>query len=280
MIGLCLRKVPNQATKQEINIMRRLLLRKRFAHWPICSVWGYALRKGHVSMSLSSWYNYNKKFQFRITRRKSQFQKRYYPLRAPYSNHTWHADITIVRTLDNVKHYVYLIVDNFSKFILNWKVAGQCSGQIRTQTLREAIRQEFGDTLDLSSIDLIVDGGPENNNRTIEQYIKASQVDITKMVALKDIIQSNSMVEASNKILKHRYLFRTPLYNLEHLEIHLKEAIHDYCHVRPHYALGPFTPFEVQYDQQPDIKTKEMINHAVKERRKSNQMDQCSLNCR
>lgn len=281
-IGVCIKKVPSQASNTEIQTMRRLLNKKRFAHWPICSVWGYAMRKGHISLSLDSWYRYNQRFKFREKPKKGQYKKVYDPIKAPNPNHTWHADITIVKTLDNVKHYVYLVVDNFSKYIINWKVSDKCNGQTRTQTLREAVHQEFGEDLTpTNKIDLIVDGGSENNNSTVEDFIKQSQVDITKKIALKDIAQSNSMVEASNKILKHRYLFKQPISNREHLEEHLKEAIHDYCNQRPHYALGIYTPFEIQYDKKPELSIK-TVKNAVKERRemnKMNKMNGCDQKC-
>ncbi|PCJ62705.1 MAG: hypothetical protein COA58_16885 [Bacteroidetes bacterium] len=127
-------------------------------------------------------------------------------------------------------------------------------------------------------MDLIVDGGSENNNKTVEQFIRESQVDITKKIALKDIQQSNSMVEASNKILKHRYLFKQPISNRKHLEEHLKDAIHDYCNQRPHYALGIYTPFEVQYDKRPTFNIK-TVKNAVKERREMNKMNGCDQKC-
>jgi transposase InsO family protein len=278
-LGLCVKKVPNQATQAEISTMKRLLNRKRFEHWPICSVWGYAIRKGDVSLSLNSWYRYNQKFEFRKKNKKGRYKKVYYPITAPRPNHTWHADITVVTTLDGVKHYVYLIVDNYSKHILNSKVDSKCNGKIRTQTIKEAVYQEFGDDINqTSSIDLIVDGGTENNNKTVEQFIKDAQVDITKKIALKDIVQSNSMVEASNKIIKHRYLFRKPIYNREHLELHLQEAIHDYCHIRPHYSLGIYTPFEVHTNTRPKISPNYILN-AVKERRIANKSLSCDLKC-
>jgi putative transposase len=278
-LGVCIKKVLSQASFSEIDTMKRLLNRTRFAHWPICSVWGYAMRKGHTMLSLDSWYRYNQKFKFREKVKKGRYKKVYDPITAPNPNHTWHADITIVKTLDNVKHYVYLIVDNFSKYIINWKVSDKCNGEIRTQTIREAVLQEFGEDLTATQqIDLIVDGGTENNNKTVEQFIKESQVDITKKIALKDIVQSNSMVEASNKILKHRYLFKQPISNREHLEEHLKSAIDDYCNHRPHYALGIYTPYEIQYDKKPELNIK-TVKNAVKERRETNKMNGCTQKC-
>lgn len=260
--GVCIKHVSGQESLTEINTMRRLLRRKRFAQWPISSVWALAVRKGMVKLSLSAWYKNNRMFQFRDKKRKWKNSKLYDPLRASYPNQIWHADITMFKTLDGVKHYVYPIVDNYSKFILSWKVHSKCNGAVRTQTLKETIRQEFGDDLIATQrIDLIVDGGTENNNQTIEQYIKSVQIDIDKKVALKDIIKSNSMVEASNKILKHRYLYRFDVLDREHLIEHLNDAIFDFNYQRPHNSLSLFTPFEVHYNKKPDIKSDSVKNH-------------------
>lgn len=276
---ICVKKVAGQITLGEFNTMKSMLTRMRFEHWPICSVWAYAVRQKHVSLSLSSWYKYNQKFQFRIKPKKGKYKKQYQLLQAPRPNHTWHADITIVKTLDNIKHFVYLIVDNHSKFIINWKVDTRCSGQVRTQTIKEAIEQEFGDDYSKSAtVDLIVDGGVENNNQTVEEFIRESHVDIHKKVALRDIVQSNAMVEASNKILKHNYLFRKPIHNGKHLRQHLKEAIYDFCFVRPHHALEVYTPFEVQYNSRPEI-DQSCVKKAVKERFMVNKLTRCSQNC-
>jgi putative transposase len=282
MLGICIKKVPGQATYHEIQTMDRLLNRKRFAHWPICSVWAYAIRNNHLNLSLSSWYRYNKKYEFRSRKKKPKFKKQFNSLSAPTPNHTWHADITIVKTLDGKKHYVYLIVDNHSKFIINWKVSDKCNGKIRTQTIREAVKQEFGqhfldynENHNMPSVDLIVDGGAENNNKTVEGFIKRSQVSITKKIALKDIIHSNAHVEATNSILKHRYLFKQPLFNRKHLDIYLESAIEDFCYKKPHNALGLYTPHEVHSDTKPKIDLTK-LKQAVKERRTHHQTNGCS----
>lgn len=112
----------------------------------------------------------------------------------------------------------------------------------------------------------------------MEKYIKQSHVDITKKIALKDIKQSNAMVEASNKILKHQYLFKQPIANFEHLEQHLKEAVYDFNYRRPHCVLGLYTPSEVHYDQKPKI-DKGKIKQQVKERVKMNKKNGCGAKC-
>jgi putative transposase len=277
--GICLNLSPSQATPKEIGIIKRLLTCKEFAHWPICSVWGHAVREHLVSLSLPTWYRYNSKLLFRIKEKKGKYRGNYVPLEAPHANHTWHADITIFKTLDGVKHYIYLIVDNYSKFILNWKIASSANGLVRTQTIRETIHEQFGENLaSAPSVDLIVDGGTENNNVTVHDFIKDCEVDINKKIALKDIVQSNSMVEAANKTLKYRYLFLKDIYNLDDLLEHLPKAIYDYCYLRPHYKLGIRTPHEAHYNIFPEINP-DFKKNAIKERINSNKNNSCSIIC-
>jgi len=52
------------------------------------------------------------------------------------------------------------------------------------------------------------------------------------------------MIEAVNKILKYRYLFRKPIPDLEHLQVAVSSAVLDY-NARPHYALRGLSPDEV-----------------------------------
>ncbi|MDH5382444.1 MAG: integrase core domain-containing protein, partial [Cyclobacteriaceae bacterium] len=148
-------------------------------------------------------------------------------------------NITIFKTLDNVKQYIYLVVDNYSRKILSWNMADRVSGEIRMQTLREALDTAKPE----KEVELIVDGGPENNNRTVDRFIEGC--DIKKSVALKDIVFSNSMVEAANKLLKYRYLFPKDVMDGMQLRNVLEKSIHDFIEVRPHGKLGGLTPSEV-----------------------------------
>jgi putative transposase len=52
------------------------------------------------------------------------------------------------------------------------------------------------------------------------------------------------MVEAQNKILKYRYLFRREYLNIKSLSNDLQWIIDDYNNKRPHIALEGLTPSE------------------------------------
>jgi hypothetical protein len=58
------------------------------------------------------------------------------------------------------------------------------------------------------------------------------------------IVQSNSMVEAVNKHVKHYYLFRHDLKDLADTISYLSTSIQDYNH-KPHGKLHGYTPYEV-----------------------------------
>ncbi|MEM6525348.1 MAG: integrase core domain-containing protein [Bacteroidota bacterium] len=95
---------------------------------------------------------------------------------------------------------------------------------------------------------LILDGGPENQG-VLRHYTDASP--IHRQVAMRDIIQSNSMVESVNKHLKYRYLFTQTLTDSRAVKKYLKVAIPDY-NTKPHSSLYGLTPKEVLSGAKPE----------------------------
>jgi len=124
-------------------------------------------------------------------------------------------------------------------------MADGVSGGVRMRTLKLAWETATPD----EPVELIVDGGPENNNHIVNTFLNSEGVDITKSIALKDILFSNSMVEAANKLLKYRYLFPKDVQDGEQLKFLLEKSIHDFNEVRPHGKLGGLTPSEAYSGQ-------------------------------
>lgn len=65
---------------------------------------------------------------------------------------------------------------------------------------------------------LVTDDGMENKGK-LEEGINKPGMLWKKLIAQIDIIQSNSMVEAANKILKYHFLYPKPVADTEELII-------------------------------------------------------------
>lgn len=158
---------------------------------------------------------------------------------------SWHADVTQFKAADGQLHYIYLVVDNFSKMILSWAVDIKLSAQIRVTTFREALKTAITIHTGVEAIKLIVDGGSENNNKTVDEFIASiKDIEISKLRALKDVCFTNSMAEAANRILKTYYLNHQHIENTQALLSITERSINDFNRVRPHGQLEGLTPYE------------------------------------
>jgi hypothetical protein len=127
---------------------------------------------------------------------------------------------------------------------------------------------------------LVSDGGSENNNKQIDQFIsEISEHRITKITALKDIQFSNSPVEAIHRIIKGRYIRNRRFETLEGFTKFLNEAVKDYNYERPHYKHFPQTPAEVYFETGLKLNIKKHISKAVQQRVKNNLATACRI-CR
>lgn len=250
---LCSNAYPQQLTPKEVRKMHRLLSDEKYLHWPIISVAYYCMKKGILKAHPNTWYKYARLMEMK-RKRFRKFKVKYdVGLRANAPNEKWHADITELRTADGIKSYIYLVVDNFSRYIISWRVSDRICAKTRLDTFREAIEKAGLLPEQTDTTQLIVDGGTENNNKTVERFIDKYPVD--KVVALQDIEKSNSMVEALNRLLKYSYLFTRNLMNQTELTNAMhKYVIPDYNNRRPHGSLHGLTPQEAYGQVQVDFK--------------------------
>jgi putative transposase len=225
--------------------MTKMLNDNQYKAWPIISIAWLAIRKGILSAAPQTWYKYVKILGITRAKSKSRRKKRDIGIRASKPNQIWHADLTIFRPLDNVKAYIYFIIDNYSRYILAWKVSLKYSASIVFENLKKAYFSAIQTSMQIKKpiphVDLIVDGGSENNNRVIEDFLALPEITVKKIIAQKDIIFSNSMIEAVNKLVKYRHLY---LHDFDALQKHLHSFILIYNNERPHCSINGLTPLE------------------------------------
>lgn len=244
LIGQCFKRRPRQIANSEISILKKYMENLRYKHWCIRSIWGKAIRDNAISMAESTWYKYVRKLGYSDSRRPMKKSRPKGSFDAFRPNQTWHMDLSQFKTTDNVTFYIYTVVDNFSRKIIAWDIAQNKSPKIRMQTVKEAIKNEFDIEIKDQSIDLIVDGGTENNNKTIGDFIKNCHISINKKIALRDVTFSNSIVEGPYKIMKS-YYFRTKDISSFSIKNELENFITDYNYHRPCYKHRIYTPDEV-----------------------------------
>ena len=239
----CRRSYPNQLTSSELKAIRKAFLNPDYSHWPASSIAWQLVNSNIVCAHVRTITRYAKLLGFYNAHLPHRSRKRG-SLSAASPNQAWHMDVTILRTMDNQKAFLQLILDNCSHKIIAWKDSLAISGLNSMELLRSAFSSLT--TTPSENISLIVDGGSENNNSIVHAYLDT--VPIRKLIAQVDVSFSNSLIEAVNKILKYRYLFRIPIPDLEHLHTAVEATILDY-NDRPHYALHGLTPNQV-YDGQ------------------------------
>ncbi|SDW83034.1 Integrase core domain-containing protein [Lutibacter oricola] len=277
LLNLCFKRVPQQISRNEIDMLQSFMTNKRFYHWSVASIWGLAFKQDKTSMALSTWYRYAKRLGYTSARKAYKKKRKRISIEASTVNETWHMDVTYYKTLDNIQYYIYTIVDHFSRKILAYDVSKKLSASIRLASLKRAINNEFDDCLEKPTVELIVDGGSENNNHTINQFINNSQVSIHKKVALKDVTFSNSVIEGTYRILKNKYFQDRPILSST-IKREVDFYVYDYNNVRPHYIHKIYTPCEIHNNKSlKNVKPK--LKNAFQNRINDNRKTSCVKNC-
>ena len=223
-----------------------MLTNPELIYWPINSIAAYCRRERKLFLSDASWYKYAKLLGIKRPWPESRRKKNKTGIRAIHPNQYWHADVSVFK-INNVKHYIYLVSDNFSRRILSWKVSNKLSATLRVQTVREAHQEALHHNLNLD-VNLIVDGGSENNNHLMDQFIREGKFSIHKLIALKDIHYSNSLVEAHFSLIKYNYLYRMKIKSIAELHAAMEFLVKDFNTIRPHGSLNGSTPDEAYFN--------------------------------
>ena len=273
LMKLCLKKYPHQLSNKEINVVKEYVTDEAYLHWSIPSIYCQMLRKAKTFMSLATFRKYAKWTNPNLSNRRKKLEKNWKGLRANTSKQILHMDVTIFRPSDHSKVYLYFILDNFSRAILGWKASLQYSSEIALENLKEVCNKY---DLSNSSVQLVVDDGPENNG-CVNDFLSIPGIQLKKLIAQLDIRQSNSMIEAANKRIKYDYLFTKELLDFHAAKTYLSSAIESFNN-KPLDVLSAYTPLEVLHGAVPDKnRFKDQTRIAVQERKLSNKQQVCCV---
>ncbi|MBA2354248.1 MAG: DDE-type integrase/transposase/recombinase, partial [Acidobacteria bacterium] len=117
----------------------------------------------------------------------------------------WHIDTTVIRLLDGTRAYLHAVIDNFSRRILSWRVAGTCAPVNSVAVLLEASQQAApSETVPV----VLADAGVENVNAQVDALIATGV--LRRLLALTECTYSNSLIEAWWRSLKQSVALPSP----------------------------------------------------------------------
>lgn len=139
------------------------------------------------------------------------------------------------------KFYFQAIIDNYSRFILAWQLEEKISAENSIKLIKEA-KKNYQKLIGKKSQDLVTDGGSENTAGAVTEYL--SSTNIKRLIAQKDIIYSNSMIEAFFKALKNNYFYYQKIRSPEDIFRKLKFYVTQHNEKIPKLQLKGATPIE------------------------------------
>ncbi|QKX05406.1 DDE-type integrase/transposase/recombinase [Aquimarina sp. TRL1] len=270
----CTKRFSNQLLKSEVETIKKYMLHQQYKQWSKASVYLKAIRDGNLQCAITTFYKYCQLLGF-----KNKVQKRksvhYNPVKTSKTNQIWCADVTIFKTKDLTKHYIHFLMDHYSKYILGYKVCKKPASSAIKELLENACKQYTPE-----KIRFLTDGGSENANLLVTKFIDNSKIPINHIIAQKDIIFSNSMVEALNKVIKHQFLYAKKINNSKQLSEALEEAVLVYNTIRPQMSLKGNTPGETWNGVPIDFsKYNASLDTHKAYRRQQNKRNSCKIMC-
>lgn len=268
----CVRHYPQQLLKSEIAQIKKYLTLDTYKYWSKSSVYIQAVRDKAVSCSLATWYKYSRLLGFGKRVFTKPKNKKALVTLAP--NEMWCADITVFKTADQVKHYIHVLMDHFSKKILAYKIHSSVSAGVIVQLLQSSFKTYKPN----KPVSFLSDGGSENVNTFVQELLAIQNPSIQQLIALKDIPFSNSKIEMLHKVLKYQFLFPLDIQNGNHLEKVLVESVSIYNSVKPQWSLAGNTPDESYFGNPLNFSQFTMhFNEQKQVRIKQNQQNYCKV---
>ena len=236
----CPRNSPQQLTLNEVNTIRDMVTSEEYRHVPTGVLARLAQRLAKVFASPTTWYRLVRDHKWRRPRQRVHPAKPKVGIRASRPNEIWHVDTTVIRLLDGSRAYLHAIIDNFSRRILAWNVAGTFHPGVTAQLLLDASK-----SVTSGKPVLLVDGGVENFNSAVDQVIETGL--LKRVLAQTEITSSNSLIESWWRVLKHQWLYLNTLDTVTTVRKLVAFYIDQHNTHLPHSAFLGQTPDEMYF---------------------------------
>jgi transposase InsO family protein len=217
------------------------------------------------SRQLSAWITDNEGFAvsestvYRLLRREGLVKRQEMRLMAAKEYHTkttrshqmWSTDASYFRVVGWGYYYLVTVMDDYSRFILAWKLQKDMSANSLIEVVQEAV-----DTAGMTNVPvkdrtrLLSDNGAGYVSRAFRDYLNL--LGIRHILAAPFHPQTNGKVERYQQSLK-REVNQLPYEAPSQLERAIADFVDYYNYRRYHKALGNITPADVLYGRREEI---------------------------
>ncbi|MBU2008374.1 MAG: IS3 family transposase [Chloroflexi bacterium] len=183
----------------------------------------------------------------------------------------WATDASYFRVVGWGYYYLVTVMDDYSRFILAWKLQKDMSADSLIEVIQEAIDATHMTEVHVEDrTKLLSDNGSGYLSRVFKDYLHL--VGIRHIVAAPFHPQTNGKVERYQQSLKHE-VNQLPYELPSQLEKAIADFVDYYNHRRYHKALGDVTPADVLYGRREQIlqRRKEVRIQTLNQRRDYNQ---------
>ncbi len=136
----CPRTSPQRLGSDEVLTIKEMVTSPDYRHVPTGTLAVLAQRLARVFVSATTWRRLVRERGWRRPRLRVHPARPKVGIRAKKPNELWHIDTTLIRLVDGSKVYVHAVIDNFSRRILSWRVAGEFDPASTVAVLLEACR--------------------------------------------------------------------------------------------------------------------------------------------
>jgi len=237
------------------------------------------------SRQLSAWITDNEGFAvsestvYRILRREGLVKRQETQITAANEYHTkttrphqmWATDASYFRVVGWGYYYLVTVMDDYSRFILAWKLQKDMSANSLIEVIQEAV--DVTGMTDVPVEDrtrLLSDNGAGYVSRTFRDYLRL--VGISHILAAPYHPQTNGKLERYHQSIK-REVNQLPYELPSQLERAIADFVDYYNYRRYHKALGNVAPADILYGRREEIlqRRKEVQILTINRRRDYNQ---------
>lgn len=255
-------RIPDSVRQQVVTVaLEHTALSSRQLAWQLTDSWGYFISESSVYRILKA-YDLITSPVFQVVSAKETFDQ---PTRC--INELWQTDFTQFKVIDWGYYYLCTILDDYSRYILAWRLAATMGSRDVEKTLAIAVAKTGVAHIKVHHRPrLLSDNGPAFVSDVLRQYLKRYQMEHIRGAPYHP--QTQGKIERYHRSMKS--LIKLDLYYApSELETAIASFVQYYNDCRYHEALDNVTPADMYFGRYTQVTTqREKIKQATLQQRR------------